>query len=461
VPTRLPRADVSLGGLDADTIAAVATPPGRGGIGVVRISGPGARAALRAITAIPDPVPREARLTRFRDADGRIIDQGLALYFPAPRSFTGEDVVEFHGHGGPIVMDLLLAAVLECGVRMARPGEFTERAYLNDKVDLAQAEAVADLIDAASVAAARGAVRSLEGALSDRVDGIARRMLELRVYVEAAIDFPDEDIDFLADGHVRERTQALTSAVDETLREARQGLLLSEGVALVLAGRPNAGKSSLLNRLTGYDRAIVTEIAGTTRDTLHEHVTVDGLPLRLIDTAGLRVTDDVVEQEGIRRARAAIEHADRILLVTDSDDPAAWRAVIDEQALPAARITVVRNKIDLSDHHPGCATEDALPVVRLSALTGEGLPALIAHLKSLAGYRESEGVFSARRRHIVALEQAREALARGLAALDANGAGELLAEDLRVAHDHLGEITGRVSADALLGEIFSSFCIGK
>jgi tRNA modification GTPase len=461
VPTLPPRAEPTPRGLDADTIAAVATPPGRGGIGVVRISGPRAQDILQAITRLTCVEPRRAHLVRFRDASGEPIDQGLALYFPAPRSFTGEDVVELHGHGGPVVMDMLLSAALAHGARMARPGEFTERAFVNDKIDLTQAEAVADLIDSASTAAARSAARSLAGAFSARVHALADAVLALRVFVEASIDFPDEEIDFLADGHVRERTRALIEAVDSTLGEARQGVLLTEGLGLALAGRPNAGKSSLLNRLAGYDRAIVTEIAGTTRDTLHEHISVDGLPLRLVDTAGLRLTDDVVEREGIRRAHAAFEQADRILLVTDSDDPGDWHAVIDEQSLPRDRLTVVRNKVDLSGDAPGRNEIADLSVVRVSALTGAGIADLIEHLKALAGWRAIEGVFSARRRHVTALEEARAAIARGLTALEMHGAGELLAEDLRVAHDSLGEITGRVSADALLGEIFSSFCIGK
>jgi tRNA modification GTPase len=450
-----------MSGLDTDTVAALATPPGRGGIGVVRISGPFAVSILRAITGISRPRPRHAYLARFHDAVGEPIDQGIAIYFAAPRSFTGEDVVELQGHGGPVVMDMLLAAVIEHGARIARPGEFTERAFLNDKLDLAQAEAVADLIDSASAAAARNAARSLQGAFSARINELADAMLELRVFVEAAIDFPDEEVDFLAEGHVLQRTGTLLQSVDATIAEARHGVLLTEGLRLALAGRPNAGKSSLMNRLAGHDRAIVTEVPGTTRDTLQEQIAVDGLPIRLIDTAGLRVTADVVEREGIRRAQQAFAAADRILLVSESGSPAQWRALIDEQRLPRERITVIQNKIDLSGDAPGCGEREGLAHVRLSALTGAGLDALIAHLKHLSGYRTDEGVFSARRRHLVALQQARDALQRGLVALEGQGAGELLAEDLRAAHDALGEITGRISADALLGEIFSSFCIGK
>jgi tRNA modification GTPase len=452
-------------GLDADTIAAVATPPGRGGIGVVRISGPSARTILQALTGIGEPRPRHAYLASFCDSSGDPIDQGIAVHYAAPRSFTGEDVVELQGHGGPVVMDMLLAAVVARGARLARPGEFTERAFLNGKIDLAQAEAVADLIDSASSAAARNAMRSLQGAFSIRIAAIAEALRQLRVFVEAAIDFSDEEIDFLQEAAVGERTRAVLTQVEETIADARQGVLLTEGLGLALAGRPNAGKSSLLNRLAGYERAIVTSVAGTTRDTLHEQITLDGMPVRIVDTAGLRRTTDMVEQEGIRRAHQAFGHSDRILLISDAMDPPAWQLLIEEQSLPRDRITVVLNKIDLSGLEPGCleageATRD-LPVVRVSALTGAGIEALIVHLKHVAGYRADEGLFSARRRHLTALQQAREALVRGLAAIEAQGAGELLAEDLRGAHDSLGEITGRVSADALLGDIFSSFCIGK
>jgi tRNA modification GTPase len=454
-------------GLDADTIAAVATPPGRGGIGVVRISGPEARTIMRTLTGIGEPRPRYAYLAHFRDSGGSSIDQGIAVHYPAPRSFTGEDVVELQGHGGPVVMDMLLAVVIGCGARVARPGEFTERAFLNGKIDLAQAEAVADLIDSASSAAARNAMRSLQGVFSTRITAIAEALRELRVFVEAAIDFADEEIDFLQEAAVGERTRAVLAQVEAIIADARQGVLLTEGIGLALAGRPNAGKSSLLNRLAGYERAIVTSMPGTTRDTLHEQITLDGLPIRIVDTAGLRRTTDLVELEGIRRAQEAFGHSDRILLISDAMELADWELLIEEQCLPRERITVVLNKIDLSGHEPGClesgdrqVTGD-LPVVRVSALTGAGIDALIDHLKRVAGYRSNEGSFSARRRHLTALQQALQALVRGLAAIEAQGAGELLAEDLRAAHDSLGEITGRVSADALLGDIFSSFCIGK
>ncbi len=448
-------------GLYTDTIAAPATPPGRGGIGVIRVSGPAARPVLHAVTGLTNPRPRHAHLVSFADDSGQLVDQGIALFVPAPHSFTGEDVIELHGHGGPVVIDLLLAAVIAAGARMALPGEFSERAFLNDKMDLTQAEAVADLIDSASAAAARNAARSLQGAFSARIDELAGLILELRIYVEAAIDFPEEEVDFLSEGHVQARTRTLLEAVEATIADARQGVLLTEGLHLALAGPPNVGKSSLLNRLAGYDRAIVTPVPGTTRDTLQEQITLDGIPIKLVDTAGLRVSDDVIEQEGIRRALAAFSAADRLLLLTEATDPDAWRKMIDGQQLPAGRVTVVQNKIDLSGDEPGCTTVDGFDVVRLSALTGAGIEDLIAHLKELAGYRNAEGLFSARRRHLVALEAARGSLHRGLAQLDESGAGELLAEDLRAAHDALGEIVGRVSADGLLGEIFSSFCIGK
>jgi tRNA modification GTPase len=426
---------------------------------VVRVSGPAALAICRNLTG-RKPRPRTATLADFRDQSGTLLDQGLVLYFPGPASFTGEDVVEFQGHGGPVVMDLLLSAVLAKGARLARPGEFSERAFHNDKLDLAQAEAVADLIDSASRAAALGAARSLSGAFSTEIERIAAAMLELRIYIEAAIDFPEEEVDFLAEGQVDARVRSLLEQLDAVQRNAQQGALLNEGIRLALAGRPNVGKSSLLNRLAGYDRAIVTDIAGTTRDSLAEQLTLDGIPVTLVDTAGLRETQDRVEREGIERARLQIAQADQVLLLVDQDEPDDWAALIAEQALPQDRLTLVRNKIDLGgDTAP--AEWQGLPILPISALTGDGIANLIAHIKHLAGYRPTEGNFSARRRHLSALAQAQACVEHGLAQLQALGAGELLAEDLRQAHDALGEITGRVTADALLGEIFSSFCIGK
>ncbi len=445
----------------ADTIAAVATAPGRGGIGVVRVSGPLAAAIAEAVLGACPP-PRHAVHRSFRDADGNVIDDGLALYFAAPQSFTGEDVLELHGHGGPMVLDLVLARCLSLGARPARPGEFSERAFLNDKLDLAQAEAIADLIDSASHAAARAAVRSLQGEFSDHVHALVNGLIQLRTYVEAAIDFPDEEVDFLSDPAVRERLAALTQDLAELRQAARQGCLLRDGMNLVIAGRPNAGKSSLLNALAGAERAIVTELPGTTRDVLREHLQVDGLPLHVIDTAGLRDSADPVERIGVQRAWDEIARADQLLLViddavglTDADQAILGR-------LPAGPgLTVVRNKIDLTGREPGpvAGTGDAEWAV--SARTGAGLDRFRAHLKALAGYQASGGGdFSARRRHLDALDRAGRHLETATTHSRA-GAGELLAEELRLSQQALAEITGEFTSDDLLGRIFASFCIGK
>jgi tRNA modification GTPase len=438
---------------EPDTIAAIATPPGRGGIGIVRVSGALARDILEQIAG--DGIePRLAVLRAFRAHDGELIDRGLVLFFEGPRSFTGEDIAELHGHGGPVVMDLLLAAAIDAGARLARPGEFTERAFLNGQIDLAQAEAVADLIDSASRAAARSAARSLSGEFSARIEALAQATTELRAYVEASIDFPEEEVDFLADGAVGEKLRSLIADVDALLGNAQQGALLTEGIRLVIAGAPNVGKSSLLNRLTGYERAIVTAVPGTTRDTLSEHINLDGIPVKLIDTAGLRTASDPIEEEGIRRTRAEIATADRILWVCDATEPSTYAV---PQDLPNDRLTIVVNKIDLEPASIGTSQG----AVRVSALTGEGIDALKGHLKRLVGFRDEEGLFSARRRHVDALSRAAAHLRDALDQLVRNGAGELVAEDLRIAHERLGEIVGRVSADALLGVIFSRFCIGK
>ncbi|RMG38894.1 MAG: tRNA uridine-5-carboxymethylaminomethyl(34) synthesis GTPase MnmE [Gammaproteobacteria bacterium] len=446
---------------DGDTIAAVATPPGRGGVGIVRVSGPKALPIAEAVSGRV-PAPREATFARFRDAAGEVIDEGLVLYFRAPHSFTGEEVVEFQGHGGPVVMDLLLERVLSLGARPARPGEFSERAFLNDKLDLAQAEAIADLIDAETRAAARLAVRSLEGAFSDEIHALVEATTHLRMYVEAAIDFPEEEIDFLADERVARELQELTAQLQRVRDSARSGCLLREGMRLVIAGRPNAGKSSLLNALAGAERAIVTEVPGTTRDLLREQIQIDGMPLHLIDTAGLRETRDAVERIGVDRARAEIAEADRILWVYDgAADPG--HAGLAEAELPSdVPVTLVRNKVDLSGGTPGLGERDGLPEVRLSARTGAGIDALRGHLRQVMGLeRGSEGQFLARRRHLEALERAANALAAGQRALTEGQAGELLAEDLRQVQLALSGITGEFTADDLLGEIFSSFCIGK
>ncbi|MDN3522872.1 tRNA uridine-5-carboxymethylaminomethyl(34) synthesis GTPase MnmE [Halomonas ramblicola] len=450
---------------DQDTIAALATPPGRGGVGIIRVSGPLCATIAEAMVG-HCPAPRYAHYGPFR-GESTVLDEGLALFFPGPHSFTGEDVLELQGHGGPMIMDLLLERCVQLGARPARPGEFSERAFLNDKLDLAQAEAIADLIDASSRSAAENALRSLQGDFSRRVEALVQRLIELRMYVEAAIDFPEEEIDFLGDGRVAEMLAAVTRELEAVRRAAGQGALMREGMSVVIAGRPNAGKSSLLNALTEQETAIVTDIAGTTRDVLREHVHIDGMPLHVIDTAGLRDTPDAVEKIGVARAWAEIEKADRVLLMvdaaaTDAIDPMAIWPEFVARLPDAARLTLVRNKIDTSHEPPGLDAATTPPIVRLSARTGEGVDDLKGHLKAVMGYTtHTEGRFSARRRHLVALDRAQRALANGEAQLSGFGAGELLAEDLRDAQQALGEITGEFSADDLLGEIFGSFCIGK
>ncbi len=439
------------------TIVAAATPPGRGGIGIVRISGPATRAIATAMLGTV-PAPRHAAVAVFSDALGRAIDAGLALYFPAPQSFTGEDVLELHGHGGPVVMDLLVARAIELGARMARPGEFSERAFLNDKLDLAQAEAIADLIDAGSAEAARAALRSLAGEFSREIDELAAAVQELRAFVEAAIDFPDEDAEFLGSAAVRERLADIGERFASIGAAVRQGRALRDGLQVVIAGRPNAGKSSLLNALAGFDAAIVTEIPGTTRDVLRERIHVDGLPIHVVDTAGLRESADVVEIEGVRRARAEIARADLVLYVVDGTRglDAAERA-----ALPDQTTLLIWNKIDRPDAQAAPAPGQH-PVVAISSMTGAGLPALREQLKAAAGYRaDAAGGYSARRRHLDALTRAQSLFELALARLTERASFELVAEELRLAHEALGEITGAVSSDELLGAIFSGFCIGK
>ncbi|SNY97975.1 tRNA uridine-5-carboxymethylaminomethyl(34) synthesis GTPase MnmE [Halomonas sp. hl-4] len=448
-----------------DTIAALATPPGRGGVGIIRVSGPACREIATAILGLC-PAPRYAHYGAFMGAESNI-DEGIALLFPDPHSFTGEDVLELHGHGGPVIMDMLLERCVQLGARLAKPGEFSERAFLNDKLDLAQAEAIADLIDATSRSAAENAVRSLQGEFSNRVSGLVQRLIELRVYVEAAIDFPEEEIDFLADGHVASLLDSVSLDLTDVRAAAGQGALMREGMSVVIAGRPNAGKSSLLNALTEQDTAIVTDIAGTTRDVLREHIHIDGMPLHVIDTAGLRDTPDAVEQIGVARAWSEIERADRVLLLvdastTDETDPMAIWPEFVARLPDQQRLTLVRNKIDASAEQAGIDLSTTPPTVRLSAKTGRGVDNLKTHLKEIMGFAATtEGRFSARRRHLDALDRAMRALDTGRHQLEGNGAGELLAEDLRDAQQALGEITGEFSADDLLGEIFGSFCIGK
>jgi tRNA modification GTPase len=446
---------------ETDTIAAQATPPGRGGVGIIRVSGRGcAELAKRVLGSIPKP--REATLMKFHDDSGTAIDEGIAIYFPSPYSFTGEDVLELQGHGGPVVMDMLLAAAQKMGARMARPGEFSERAFLNGKIDLAQAEAIADLIDSSSVDAARSALRSLQGEFSQRINTLAEQIIQLRMYVEAAIDFPDEEIDFLAEGAVLARLHEQQQTLCTILEAARQGSLLREGMTVVLAGLPNAGKSSLLNALAGQESAIVTDIPGTTRDLLREQISIDGMPLHIIDTAGLRDSTDLVEQEGIRRAWGAIEGADQVLLLIDDRTGITEAEHQIVKRLPTGvGITVVRNKIDLSGEPAGVEHGAYGEEIRLSAKLGSGIALLREHLKGVMGYQQgSEGAYMARRRHLAALHKAQQHLSQCEGALE-HGQGELVAEELRLAHQALGEITGEFTSEDLLGRIFTSFCIGK
>lgn len=452
--------------ISQDTIAAQATPPGRGGVGIIRVSGPDAGRIAEAVLG-QMPQPRYAHYGAFLNAEGEEIDQGIALWFPGPNSFTGEDVLELQGHGGPMIIDFILNRVIELGARPARPGEFSERAFLNDKLDLTQAEAIADLIDASSAQAARCALRSLQGAFSSRIHELVESLIQLRIYVEAAIDFPEEEIDFLADGKVQGDLEAILQRISAVQAEAHQGTLMREGMNVVIAGRPNAGKSSLLNALAGRDTAIVTDIAGTTRDVLREHIHIDGMPLHIIDTAGLRDAPDAVEQIGIERAWAEIEKADRVLLMVDStstdarDPEQIWPEFIHRLPEPD-KVTVIRNKADLSGEGCGMEQHAHYSLITLSARAGEGVELLRDHLKACMGYASTtEGGFMARRRHLEALERAHELLQTGHQQLLFNGAGELLAEDLRQAQQVLNEITGEFSSDDLLGRIFSSFCIGK
>lgn len=444
-----------------DTIAAIATPPGRGGVGIVRVSGPLSVAVVEAICG-DLPKPRHAALRRFHASDGSVLDEGIAVYFPAPHSFTGEDVLELHGHGGPVVMDLLLARVLELGARPARPGEFSERAFLNNKLDLAQAEAIADLIASTTAEATRAAVRSLEGEFSRRIRKLVEALIELRIYVEAAIDFPEEEIDFLADNLIVAQLSALRERLSALQAIAGQGRLLRDGMTVVIAGRPNVGKSSLLNYLAGREAAIVTDVPGTTRDVLREQIAIDGMPLHIIDTAGLRDSEDLVEQEGIRRAWAAMATADRILLLVDDRQGLTAEDQALRAQLPAETgVTVIYNKIDLTGREPMLRPADWGHELWLSAKTGAGMDRLRGHLKGCMGYHGGEGTLMARRRHLEALDRAAAALAAADEQLTVFHTGELAAEELRQAQNALGEITGELTSEDLLGRIFSSFCIGK
>ncbi|OOF57037.1 tRNA uridine-5-carboxymethylaminomethyl(34) synthesis GTPase MnmE [Rodentibacter genomosp. 2] len=450
-----------------ETIVAQATAPGRGGIGILRVSGPLAGEVAYSVLG-KCPKPRMADYLPFKDNDGSVLDQGIALYFKAPNSFTGEDVLELQGHGGQVVLDLLLKRILQIdGIRLARPGEFSEQAFLNDKLDLAKAEAIADLIDATSEQAARSALRSLQGEFSHKVNALVDSVIYLRTYVEAAIDFPDEEIDFLADGKIEANLRGIITQLDDVRREAKQGTILREGMKVVIAGRPNAGKSSLLNALAGREAAIVTDIAGTTRDVLREHIHIDGMPLHIIDTAGLREATDEVERIGISRAWTEIEQADRIILMLDSSDAESQnlekvRLEFLAKLPTTIPVTIVRNKIDLTDEQVGLTEENGYQIIRLSAQTHNGMQILRDHLKQTMGFQTGiEGGFLARRRHLDALEKAAEHLQIGLVQLTEFHAGELLAEELRLAQAQLSEITGQFTSDDLLSNIFSSFCIGK
>ena len=450
-----------------DTIVAQATPIGRGGVGILRVSGPLASKVAEAVLG-KTLTPRMANYLPFKDNNGETLDQGIALFFKAPNSFTGEDVLELQGHGGQVILDILLKRILEVeGVRIARAGEFSEQAFLNDKLDLAQAEAIADLIDATSEQAARSALKSLQGEFSNKINQLVDSVIYLRTYVEAAIDFPDEEIDFLADGKIEGHLNDIIQQLNGVRQEAKQGAILREGMKVVIAGRPNAGKSSLLNALAGREAAIVTDIAGTTRDVLREHIHIDGMPLHIIDTAGLREASDEVERIGIARAWEEIAQADQVLLMIDSteqkvDDFKAEWAEFLAKLPPNMPVTVIRNKVDLSGEPEGLEQLENFTLIRLSAQTKVGVDLLRDHLKKSMGYQSStEGGFLARRRHLQALEEAAEHLARGHVQLTQFFAGELLAEELRMVQNALSEITGQFTSDDLLGNIFSSFCIGK
>ncbi|MGO2353484.1 MAG: tRNA uridine-5-carboxymethylaminomethyl(34) synthesis GTPase MnmE [Marinomonas foliarum] len=451
---------------DQDTIAAQATAPGRGGVGIIRLSGPKSLAIAQQILGF-EPKPRYAHYVPFKTTNQEQLDEGIALYFPGPNSFTGEDVFELQGHGGPVIMDMLLSHCVALGARLARPGEFSERAFMNDKMDLTQAEAIADLIDSTSEQAAKCALRSLQGAFSTRVDELVEALIHLRIYVEAAIDFPEEEIDFIGDGKVATELAGIKNKLIEVLKEANQGALIREGMSVVIAGRPNAGKSSLLNALSGKESAIVTNIEGTTRDVLREHIHLDGMPLHIIDTAGLRDSPDEVERIGIQRAWDEISKADRILMMVDSQsidskDPSEIWPEFMEKLGDTKHLTLVRNKVDLTKESTGIEMVSGVSVISLSAKTGEGVNDLTEHLKAVMGFDSTtEGGFIARRRHIEALNKANRFLDAGYEQLHGYGAGELLAEDLKEAQQALSEITGAFTSDDLLGRIFGSFCIGK
>jgi tRNA modification GTPase len=442
-----------------ETIAAIATPSGRGGIGIIRISGPKVREIAQLLLR-QLPKPRAATYLPFHNQQHEIIDEGIAVFFPAPHSFTGEDVLELQGHGGAVVLDCLLKEVLAVGARLARPGEFSERAFLNDKMDLAQAEAIADLIDASSQQAARSALRSLQGDFSRQVHNVVAQLIQLRLFIEAAIDFPTEEIDFISESTAQQDLMTLIESITTLKNTAKQGALLRDGMTVAIAGKPNAGKSSLLNNLSGRDSAIVTDIPGTTRDVLREVIHLDGMPLHIIDTAGLRETQDIIEQEGIRRTRQAIQQADAVLWIIDAGAP--LEEMPDLHLNKNIPWVIIRNKIDLTGESPAIKTTGNHTLLAISAKFNQGLDLLKNHLKQLIGFNEnSEGIFIARRRHITAIDQALDYLRSGHEQLSLHQSSELVAQDLKHAQAALNTITGEFTADDLLGKIFSSFCIGK
>lgn len=446
------------------TIAAIATAPGRGGVGMIRLSGPKAYAIAEQLTAKALPKARMAGFRQFYDAQAQVMDEGLLLCFPNPHSFTGEDVVEIQGHGGPVILNAILGRLLELGAQAAKAGEFSMRAFENGKLDLVQAESIADLIDATSQAAARSAVRSLQGAFSVKINAVLEKLIHLRLHVEAAIDFPEEEIDFLADGKILGLLEDVCDSVFQVQRSARQGQLLREGLQVVIAGKPNAGKSSLLNALAGNERAIVTDIAGTTRDVLHEKISLNGLPITLTDTAGLRETGDVVEKEGIRRAIKEIEQADLLLLVYDlsqGEHPLDLAREYFSEHLDPRRLVLIGNKCDLIDTPSHAEQFEGFRHVWVSAKQETGVQALIEAITAHAGFQPEEDTFIARTRHIDAMKRTQLHLHEAREQLVVYHAGELVAESLRLAQNALSEITGEFSADDLLGKIFGSFCIGK
>ena len=441
----------------ARTIAAIATAAGFGGVGIVRVSGEGCVRLAHAIVGLL-PEPRRAHYCAFRNASGAVLDHGLAIYFPAPHSYTAEDVLEFQGHGSPQALHMLLQTCLDKGAQLAKPGEFTERAFLNGKLDLTQAESVIDLIEARSDAAARAALRSLDGAFSNNAQTLVEQLIGLRVYIEAALDFSEEEIDFLASDELMGRVERLLDLLHTTIGMAEQGRLLREGATVVIGGAPNVGKSSLLNRLVGRDAAIITDIAGTTRDVLREPIQIDGLPITLIDTAGLRDSDDPVEQEGIRRARQEIDRADRLYIVCDVDQ-APPQPPTELQGRP---YDLIINKIDLQQQPARVECANGQATIYLSAKTGEGIDGLKAHIKQSLGFNQvSENTFIARKRHTQALQCAKEHIDQGLANLADKNYLEIVAEDFQLAQHALQAITGAYTSDNLLSEIFADFCIGK